>query len=113
MSRVFECECGTQVAGEGIDDLAPLVLEHFDQEHAELELTLPAVRNYLEAEDRLTGPSEPLDSLGEVEVRPIAPGMVEDILAFFDHDAMVGRPEWAGCYCMYFPLRGPCQPGLG
>ncbi len=113
VSRVFECECGTEVSGSDIDDLAPLVLKHFDQVHADLGLTLPAVRNYLEAEDRLTGPSEPLDSLGEVEIQPVAPGIVEDILAFFDHDAMVGRPEWAGCYCMYFPLGGRSNPDWG
>ncbi len=113
MSRVYECGCGTAVTGSDIDDLVPFVLEHYDQEHPELELTLPAVRNYLEAEDRLTGLSEPLESLGEVEIQPVAPAIVDDILAFFDHDAMVGRPEWASCYCMYFLLGGRSNPEWG
>jgi GNAT superfamily N-acetyltransferase len=112
VSRVFQCQCGTQVSGEAIDDLAPLVLEHFDRVHSELELTLPAVVNYLEAEDRMAGrPSEPLDELGEVEIRAVGPSTVEDILDFFDHDAMVGRPEWGACYCMYFALDGGDEPG--
>jgi GNAT superfamily N-acetyltransferase len=104
VSRVFDCGCGAQILGEGIDDLAPLVLGHFDVEHAELGLTLPAVRNYLEAEDRMTGSSERLESIGAIEVRPIGPETLEDILLFFDHEAMVGRPEWAGCYCMFFAV---------
>lgn len=113
MSRVFECDCGTQVAVDGLDDLAPLVLEHFDQAHSEMGLTLPAVRNYLEAEDRQTGPSEPLESLGEVEIRAVGPDTVDDILGFFDHDAMVGRPEWGSCYCMFFPSGGRANPDWG
>jgi len=55
--------------------------------------------NYIDAEFRLSAATEPLDSIGHVEVEPVGPEDVDDVLAFFDHDAFAGKPEWAMCYC--------------
>jgi GNAT superfamily N-acetyltransferase len=106
MSRVFECGCGVAVSGTDIDDLAPQVAAHFDDVHAEMGITPIAVRNYLEAEDRLIGPTERLDSIGSIEIKAIGPDTLNDILAFFDTEAYAGNPAWGSCYCMFFPVGG-------
>jgi GNAT superfamily N-acetyltransferase len=41
---------------------------------------------------------EPVMSL---EIRELKPELVEDYLAFFDHDAFTDNPRWAACYCMF------------
>jgi GNAT superfamily N-acetyltransferase len=35
-------------------------------------------------------------------VRELAPDLLGDWLAFFDHDAFADHHEWAGCYCHFF-----------
>lgn len=41
-----------------------------------------------------------------IEVRPLAPPLLDDYLGFFDARAFPDNPRWAGCYC-YFPLHDP------
>jgi GNAT superfamily N-acetyltransferase len=106
MSRVFACSCGVETTAADLDRLVPEVKAHFDAVHPELELTVAAIRNYLEAEDRLTGSAERLEKIGSIEIRPVGPETHDEILAFFDSEATVGNPAWAGCYCMYFPVGG-------
>lgn len=36
-----------------------------------------------------------------LEIRELTPALVEDYLAFFDHDAFADNPRWAACYCMF------------
>ena len=57
------------------------------------------IRNFAEATQRLTGPSERLGSIGSIEIHPVTEDRLDDWTAFFDHDAFVGKPEWAACYC--------------
>ncbi|MBN1320496.1 MAG: GNAT family N-acetyltransferase [Thermoleophilia bacterium] len=38
----------------------------------------------------------------EISVRRLTPALLDDWLAFFDHDAFADNPDWAGCYCRYF-----------
>ena len=33
-------------------------------------------------------------------MHPVTGDRIDDWLAFFDHDAFVGTPEWAACYCL-------------
>ena len=106
MSRAFECGCGVTVSEADIDDLVLPVTSHFDEVHPEMGITQVAVRNYLEAEDRLIGPTERLDSIGSIEIRAIRPDTLDDILAFFDTEAYAGNPAWGSCYCMFFPVGG-------
>jgi GNAT superfamily N-acetyltransferase len=113
MSRVFACSCGVETTAANLDRLVPQVKAHFDSTHPELGLTMAAIRNYLEAEDRLTGPAERLETIGSIEIRPVGAETLEDILAFFDSEATVGNPAWAGCYCMHFPVGGSLDPEWG
>lgn len=38
----------------------------------------------------------------EVLIRPLTPKLLSDWLAFFDNEAFVGNPDWAGCYCQFY-----------
>lgn len=58
------------------------------------------IRNYAEATLRLTGGSERLEEIGDIEVFPVTLDRLDDWAEFFDHDAFVGTPEWAACYCL-------------
>ncbi|MEN8235406.1 MAG: GNAT family N-acetyltransferase [Actinomycetota bacterium] len=57
--------------------------------------------NYMDAEFRLSDAVDRLDVIGDIEIGPVTPDDVEDVLAFFDHDAFAGKPEWAMCYCRF------------
>lgn len=35
-------------------------------------------------------------------IRPLTPDLLDDYLAFFDHDAFCDNPEWQACYCAFF-----------
>ena len=37
-----------------------------------------------------------------IEIRPLTPQRLPDLLAFFEQGAFVDHPEWASCYC-HFP----------
>jgi GNAT superfamily N-acetyltransferase len=41
-----------------------------------------------------------LESIGDIEVRDVAPDRVQDYLSFFDCDAFRDFPGWQSCYCM-------------
>jgi GNAT superfamily N-acetyltransferase len=36
-----------------------------------------------------------------IDVRPLAPSLLADYLAFFDGPAFVDNPHWASCYCFF------------
>ena len=99
------CTCQLVLTAEDTESLIAPVKVHFDEAHPDLGISEPSVRNYLEGEDRLTGPTDRLDEIGEVEVRTIDAVAAEDIARFFDFEVYAGNPAWSACYCMYF-LRG-------
>lgn len=107
------CFCQTELTAADLDSLVPPVRAHFDGEHPELGLTENAIRNYLEAEERLTGPTERLDVIGEIDVVPIGPEALDDIAVFLDTEVFAGNPAWAACYCMFFFLGGRANAGWG
>jgi hypothetical protein len=99
---VHVCEaCGAAVEGgaPGVDAFADAFLAHVRADHPEWPFPDGAVRNYAEATQRLTGSTERLESIGAVEVHAVTGERLDDWLAFFDHDAFAGKPEWAACYC--------------
>jgi GNAT superfamily N-acetyltransferase len=100
------CFCGEMVAGVDVDTLVDSGVAHFGLTHPELGLTETSVRNYFEGEQRLSGPTERLASIGEIMIRPVSPKTKEDIIEFFDHRAFAGNPGWSMCYCMYYHLGG-------
>jgi GNAT superfamily N-acetyltransferase len=94
------CYCGTPIAGPDRDAQVAAGVAHFREAHPEVALTEVQIRNHVERADQLTGPSERLTSIGTVEVVPITPDRLDDVLAFFDTDAFADNPNWASCYCM-------------
>lgn len=92
-------ECQAEIEGEGEEALGEALLAHARGSH-EWPFDDTAIRNYAAATLRLTGPSERLDEIGPIEVHRVAGDRIDDFLSFFDHDAFVGKPEWAACYCL-------------
>lgn len=92
-------ECAAPIEGDTLEALSEAFLAHARSEH-EWPYPDQAIRNYAEATQRLTGPSERLDEIGEIEVHRVTPERLDDWVSFFDHDAFVGTPEWAACYCL-------------
>lgn len=96
----LECfECKATVSGGGVAQLADEFLSHARAQH-QWPFPDQAVRNYAEATQRLTGASERLESIGRIGIHRVTEDRLDDWAAFFDHDAFVGKPEWAACYCL-------------
>jgi len=53
-----------------------------------------------------TTPTPVANSKSELVIRELAPELHDDYLRFFDYDAFVDNPAWAGCYCMYYHFSG-------
>lgn len=105
----FQCfECGAEIAAPD-DELGEAFLAHARAAH---DWSDPdqAIRNYAEATLRLNGPTERLDEIGEIVVRPVTPDRLDDWLEFFDHRAYAGNPACAGCYCFEPHAKDPEKP---
>ena len=100
------CDCGVEVTAASLDEHVAAVTAHFAGTHPDLGLTETQLRNFLERRPHLTGPTERIDEIGTVEIVPVDATRVDDVLAFFDHDAFVGQPGWASCYCMAHHVSG-------
>lgn len=106
----IDCQCGTRVEAGDLEGLGDGFLAHVRAEHDDWPYPDRAVRNYAEATQRLTGPSDRLESLGHVEIHRVTEERLDDWLSFFDHDGFVGSPEWAACYCVEPHLLDPKAP---
>ena len=101
------CEaCAIELVGEDFESHVTMVLDHFTEAHPQYGLTERQVRNYLERMPVLSLDTERRPEIGEVEVRQLTAELVDDVLAFFDRDAVAGKPEWASCYCMAHHVSG-------
>ncbi len=38
----------------------------------------------------------------EIKIERLSPSLLNDYLAFFDHDAFLDNPHWASCYCYFY-----------
>lgn len=92
-------ECKAKVEGPDLAGLGDAFLAHAESQH-DWPYPDQAVRNYAEATQRLTGPSQRLPAIGEITIHPVTEDRLDDWMRFFDHDAFVGKPEWAACYCL-------------
>lgn len=92
-------ECGATVEADALAKLGDRFLAHARAEH-EWPYPDQGIRNYAEATQRLAGSAERLPVLGEVTIHPVTEERLDDWVRFFDHDAFVGNPEWAACYCL-------------
>ena len=102
--------CGDcQVTVEAIDrdGLVAKALDHYSSLHPQWGLNQMAIENYLDAEERMTGGTERLPTIGDIEIKAVTRDQIADVLDFFDKDAYAGNPAWAGCYCMFFHRDDP------
>ena len=102
--------CGVPVEGDDLTAYGLAGLAHVRAAHAEMPYPDMAVRNDFEGAVRMTGDADRLERIGAVEIHPVTADRIDDWLAFFDRDAMVGNPENAGCYCFEPHELVPHQP---
>lgn len=107
------CHCGAVLSETDTLALVAPAHEHYSEAHPEFGLTPVAVRNFLEAEDRATGGTDRLDTIGQITISEVAPENADDIISFFDHDAFSDFPAWGSCYCMFYFLGGGDNPDWG
>lgn len=104
--RVQCFECTVVVEEDDLKSVGEKFLEHARANH-EWPYPDQAVRNYAEATQRLTGDSERLEVVENIEIHPVTSDRIDDWQRFFDHEAFVGTPEWAACYCLEPHVRDP------
>jgi GNAT superfamily N-acetyltransferase len=93
--------CGEAIEGEDLGAVGEAARAHVRARHpGEVPYPDMAVRNYFEGQARMTGGSERLAEIGEVEIHAVTEDRLDDWLAFFDFDAMVGVAENSACYCL-------------
>ena len=102
-------ECNETITADDEDALGEAFIAHARSRH-EWPFPDEGIRNYAAAVQRLTGPSERLDAIGSVEIHRVTDEHIDDWLHFFDHEAFVGKPEWATCYCLE-PHEKPAREG--
>lgn len=93
-------ECDQTFDGDA-EQLVAEVKSHYDTAHRGPAITEMQIRNYVAACLRAHGPTERLESVGEVRVERTSAVDPDAILRFFDRDAFADNPAWASCYCMF------------
>jgi GNAT superfamily N-acetyltransferase len=92
--------CEAVLEAEDLEAYGKVGLAHVRAEHPELPYDDMAVSNTFEGDARMTGGSERLDTIGEVEIHEVTEERLDDWLDFFDHDMAVGTPHFSACYCL-------------
>lgn len=100
----MECwACDTRIEGDDAETVGDRFVAHARETH-DWPYPEGALRNFAhnfaEANVRLTGATERLGEIGEVTIHPVMEERIDDWIAFFDHDAFAGNPNWASCYCL-------------
>lgn len=103
-------ECGKRITSDHLAGLGNELVAHARAAH-DWPYPEQGIRNYAEATQRLTGRSERLEEVADPVVHQVTTDRIEDWLSFFDHDAFVGTPEWAACYCLEPHVRAPDDTG--
>jgi len=95
--------CDVVVEADDAEAIADAYMAHVAEAH-EWEYPEEALRNYArnyaEARERITGSTEWLPEIGEIEIHPVTEDRVDDWLHFFDFDGFAGNPDWGSCYCL-------------
>ncbi len=110
--RTTRCMCGATFSGDS-EELFVAMRAHIDEAHSEWGLTDTSIRNYLDAEQRLSDATDRLEDIGAVEVREATTDRLDDLLDFFDHRGFAGNPGWASCYCVFHHVGGRNAPEWG
>jgi GNAT superfamily N-acetyltransferase len=106
MRKRATCDCGTGIIAVDTEALVTAFVDHCAHSHPEWQVGEQVARNFVEALDRLTGPTERLDRIGAVEVHDATGERIEAVLAFFDHDVFADNAGWASCYCRFHHVDG-------
>lgn len=98
--RPWRCEaCGEVVTDNDIEAFVTALTRHAREVH-DWPYPDQAIRNFAEATQRATGPTERLDQLpGDVEIHRVTEEQLDDWATFFDRDAFADNFAWASCYC--------------
>ncbi|MGH3372661.1 MAG: GNAT family N-acetyltransferase [Nocardioidaceae bacterium] len=100
MTISHDCDaCGATVQGDDPGPFGDAYIAHVRTSHPDWPYADQGIRNYAEATQRLTGPRQRLEAIGEVVIEPVDEDRIDDWLSFFDHDAFVDNAGWAACYC--------------
>lgn len=107
------CVCGSRVEAETRDGLFAALRAHTDENHAELGITDEQVRGLLARASQMSDwDGEPAPLPGPLEFHPLTPERQADFLEYFDRDAFVDNPGWAGCYCFFYRFTGTQEEWL-
>ncbi len=104
---VIHCVCGHRFDSADGAALHAAYRAHSDAAHADLDMSDDDIRRLVAASARMTqwdGTRTPIDTA--IEVRALAPELASDFLKFFDRDAFMDNPDWAGCYCLFYEYPG-------
>jgi ribosomal protein S18 acetylase RimI-like enzyme len=97
----LRCLCGAQLQQEDDAGLFVALREHVEQAHAHWKLPEWALREVLARRAQMVPwDGAPLPVPGDVEIRPLGPDRLGDLLRFFDREGFRANPFWASCYCM-------------
>jgi GNAT superfamily N-acetyltransferase len=91
--------CGAPLEAADLDAYGDVFLAHVRADHADLPYPDVAIRNYGAGLARMTGSTERLPAVGEVEIHPVTEDRIDDWLDLFDHRVFAGFPQWSACYC--------------
>lgn len=92
-------DCGVVVEGSELSSFGDNYIAHARSAHPDWPYSDMAIRNTVEATQRLTGSTERLETIGAVTIHPVTESRIDDWLTFFDHEAYAGNPVDAVCYC--------------
>jgi len=107
-------ECDAVIEAGNLNAVADAFVAHGKESHTwsyPEEAIRNYSRNYAEAVERVTGSTERLPEIADIEVHAVTQDRIDDWLRFFDHEAFAGNPDWASCYCLepHLPAT-PAQP---
>jgi GNAT superfamily N-acetyltransferase len=102
--QCFDCEVSVEAGN--LENLGDRFLEHARSAH-DWPFPDQGIKNYAAATQRLTGPSERVEEAPDLSIEEVTGDRIDHWLNFFDHDAFVGMPEWASCYCLEPHVRRP------
>lgn len=107
------CVCGTRVESEAEVGLFPALRTHTDEKHADLGITDEQIHGLLARASQMNDWDGELTPLpGPLEFHPLTPERQSDFLDYFDKDAFVDNPAWAGCYCFFYRFEGSQEEWL-
>lgn len=95
--------CDVVVEADDTEGVADAFIAHAAEAHDwdyPEEALRNYARNYAEARERITGSTERLPEIGEIDIHPVTGDRIDDWLHFFDFDGFAGNPDWGSCYCL-------------